>query len=227
RLGRRYATNVHHLSYGMVDLPSGKMKSREGTVVDADQLIAEMTRTAAEHTQALGKIDEFTSEEAQKLHKVLALGALKYFLLRVEAKKRLLFDPQASIDFQGHTGPSIQYTYARIAAILRKAQQTGVAYKRMAIDHGRALHPAEQEVIVLLCKFPTRLREAAEAYSPALVAQYAFDLAKAYNKLYAEVPILHDPDIGLKQRKVYLSSVVARTLRTSMGILGITMPERM
>lgn len=229
RLGRRYTADMHHLSYGMVDLPSGKMKSREGTVVDADQLVAEMIQTAAEHTQALGKVDDFTPEEAQTLHKILALGALKYFLLRVEAKKRLLFDPQASIDFQGHTGPSIQYTHARIAAILRKAQQSGVTYEHSAIDldYSSVLHPAEREIVVLLYKFPKKLQEAAETYSPALVAQYAFDLAKAYNKLYAEVSILHEPEINLRQQRIYLSSIVARTLRTSMGLLGITMPERM
>ena len=227
RLGRSYAANMHHLSYGMVDLPSGKMKSREGTVVDADQLLQTMVQTAAQHTQALGKIDDFTPEEAQALYHTLALGALKYFLLRVEARKRLLFDPQASIDFQGHTGPSIQYTHARIAAILRKAQQAAIPQTAATPDTYGPLHPAARDIIIHLYKFPQRVQEAAEAYSPAVVAQYAFELAKAYNKFYAEVPVLHERDPSLRQQHVYLSATVARTLRTSMGLLGIAMPERM
>ena len=227
QLGRTYANAMYHLSYGMVDLPTGKMKSREGTVVDADQLIEDMHKTAARHTQELGKISDFTEEEAQQLYHMLAMGALKYFLLRIEAKKRLLFDPQASIDFQGHTGPSIQYTHARIAAILRSAQQTGVAYKELALAPECALQPIEREVIVLLYKFPQKLQEAAEAYSPAIIAQYAFDLAKTYNRLYAEVPILHEADEALKALRVYLSPTVAQMLQRSMRLLGIEVPARM
>ena len=227
RLGRNYATAMYHLSYGMVDLPTGKMKSREGTVVDADELIAAMISTAARYTQELGKIDGFTEAEAEQLYRMLAMGALKYFLLRVEAKKRLLFDPQASIDFQGHTGPSIQYTHARIAAILRRAQQAGIAYEEYVLDPELSLQSVERELIALLCKFPQKLKEAAEAYSPAIIAQYAFDLAKTYNRFYAEVPILHEEVMALKILRVCLSATVAHMLQRSMRLLGIDVPTRM
>ncbi|MEL6606703.1 MAG: arginine--tRNA ligase [Bacteroidota bacterium] len=227
QLGRSYATSMHHLSYGMVDLPSGKMKSREGTVVDADELIEDMINTAAKHTQELGKIDGFTEDEAQQLYRMLGLGALRYFLLRVEAKKRILFDPKASIDFQGHTGPFIQYTHARISAILRNAQQAGVEIEGIELDTSSALQPLERALIVLLAKFPQRLREAAKTYSPAVIAQYAFDLAKTYNRLYAELSILREENMALKTRRLYLSATVAQLLRRSMGLLGIDLPTRM
>ena len=227
QLGRNYATAMYHLSYGMVDLPTGKMKSREGTVVDADQLIEAMTKTAARHTQELGKIDDFTAEEAQQLYHMLAMGALKYFLLRVEARKRLLFDPQASIDFQGHTGPSIQYTHARIAAILQRAQQAGIAYEELVSMPKGSLQPLERELILLLYKFPQKLQEAAEAYSPAIIAQYAFELAKTYNRFYTEVPILQETAMALKTLRVYLSATVAHMLQHSMRLLGIEVPMRM
>lgn len=227
QLGRSYATSMHHLSYGMVDLPSGKMKSREGTVVDADELIEDMINTAAKHTQELGKIDGFTEDEAQQLYRMLGLGALRYFLLRVEAKKRILFDPKASIDFQGHTGPFIQYTHARISAILRNAQQAGVEIEGIEPDTDLVLQPLERELIVLLAKFPQRLQEAAKTYSPAVIAQYAFDLAKTYNRLYAELSILREENLALKTRRLYLSATVAQLLRRSMGLLGIDLPTRM
>ncbi|XWN35162.1 MAG: arginine--tRNA ligase [Roseivirga sp.] len=227
QLGRHYAPAMHHLSYGMVDLPTGKMKSREGTVVDADQLIEAMVHTAAQHTQALGKIDHFTEEEAQQLYHMLAMGALKYFLLRVEAPKRLLFDPEASIDFQGHTGPSIQYTHARIATMLRKAQQLGIQYVPTDLDQSLPLQPEERAVLLQLYKLPQKLQEAAAAYSPAIIAQYVFDLAKAYNKLYAEVAILHEEDQALRALRLYLSATVARTLRRCMQLLGIAVPTQM
>ncbi|MEM9416866.1 MAG: arginine--tRNA ligase [Bacteroidota bacterium] len=227
QLGRSYATSMHHLSYGMVDLPTGKMKSREGTVVDADELIEDMIGTAAKHTQELGKIDGFIEEEAQQLYRILGLGALKFFLLRVEAKKRILFDPKASIDFQGHTGPFIQYTHARISAILRNAQQAALEIENVELDTSLVLQPLERELIILLAKFPQRLQEAAKAYSPAVVAQYAFDLAKTYNRLYAELSILREENLALKTRRLYLSATVAQLLRRSMGLLGIELPTRM
>jgi arginyl-tRNA synthetase len=227
QLGRSYTANMYHLSYGMVDLPTGKMKSREGTVVDADQLIAEMVGMAARHTQELGKIDDFTEEAAQQLFHMLAMGALKYFLLRVEAKKRILFDPQASIDFQGHTGPYIQYTHARIATILRKAKTTEVAHERDVLDDSLSLQPAEREVIMQLYKFPQALQEAADAYAPAIIAQYVFELAKAYNSMYGEVPILHEQEQALRTLRLSLSATVARTIRQSMQLLGIEVPVRM
>jgi arginyl-tRNA synthetase len=227
QLGRSYAANMYHLSYGMVDLPTGKMKSREGTVVDADQLIAEMVNMAAQHTQELGKIDDFTEEAAQQLFHMLAMGALKYFLLRVEAKKRILFDPKASIDFQGHTGPYIQYTHARIAAILRKGQAPEIGYEESAVDEDFPLQPVEREVIIQLYKFPKKIQEAADAYSPAIIAQYVFELAKAYNKMYGEVPILHEKEEALRTRRLYLSATVARIIRKNMQLLGIVVPEKM
>lgn len=224
KLGRRYA--LHHLSYGMVDLPTGKMKSREGTVVDADNLIEEMVRTAEVRTKELGKIEGFSEEEAKQLYHRLAMGALKYFLLKVEPKKRLLFNPQESIDFQGNTGPFIQYTYARIAAILRKAKQEG-AIKELDVRNISNLHATERAVIIQLYRFPEKLREAAETYAPSVIAQYVFDLAKVYNRLYAEVSILHKKHASLKRFRVYLSAIVARMIQRSMKLLGIDMPERM
>ena len=227
QLGRSYAANMYHLSYGMVDLPTGRMKSREGTVVDADQLIAEMVNMAAQHTQELGKTDDFTEEAAQQLFHMLAMGALKYFLLRVEARKRILFDPQASIDFQGHTGPYIQYTHARIAAILRKAQAPETGYEESVVDKSLAFQPVEREVIIQLYKFPKTIREAADAYAPAIIAQYVFELAKAYNKMYGAVPILHEKEQALRTLRLYLSATVARIIQKSMQLLGIAVPERM
>jgi arginyl-tRNA synthetase len=227
QLGRSYATNMYHLSYGMVDLPTGKMKSREGTVVDADQLIEEMVNMAAQHTQELGKVDNFTEAAAHQLFRMLAMGALKYFLLRVEARKRILFDPHASIDFQGHTGPYIQYTHARIAAILRKAQATGMAYEEGVLDDSLSLQPSEREAIMQLYKFPKKLQEAADAYSPAIIAQYVFELAKTYNRMYGEVPIIHEKEHALRTLRLSLSATVARTIQQSMQLLGIAVPAQM
>jgi arginyl-tRNA synthetase len=227
QLGRGYAQDMCHLSYGMVDLPTGKMKSREGTVVDADQLMEEMVNMAEKHTQALGKVDNFTEEAAHQLFHMLAMGALKYFLLRVEARKRIIFDPRASIDFQGHTGPYIQYTHARIAAILRKAQATEMAHEEGVLDDSLSLQSAEREVIIQLYKFPQALQEAADAYSPAIIAQYAFELAKIYNRMYGEVPILHEKEQALRALRLSLSATVARTIQQSMQLLGIEAPVQM
>ncbi len=227
QLGRSYATNMYHLSYGMVDLPTGKMKSREGTVVDADQLIEEMVNMAAQHTQELGKVDNFTKEAARQLFHMLAMGALKYFLLRVEARKRILFDPHASIDFQGHTGPYIQYTHARIATILSKVQATEIAYEEGVLDDSLSLQSSEREAIMQLYKFPKKLQEAADAYSPAIIAQYVFELAKTYNRMYGEVPILHEKEHALRTLRLSLSATVARTIQQSMQLLGIAVPVRM
>lgn len=225
KLGRTYAYKLAHLSYGMVDLPTGKMKSREGTVVDADSLIDEMLDTAAAHTQELGKVD-FSAQEAQRLYHMLAMGALKYFLLRVDAKKRLLFDPKASIDFQGDTGTFIQYTHARIAAILRKAQEKDIAIHQ-ALDLHTPLRSLERAVIIQLCKFPQQLREAAENLAPAVIAQYTLDLAKAYNRLYAALPILHETAHKQRNLRICLSVCVANTIQRAMHLLGIEVPEHM
>ena len=227
QLGRSYAKDMYHLSYGMVDLPTGKMKSREGTVVDADQLIEEMIDTAAQRTQQLGKVDDFATEEMQKLHTILAMGALKYFLLRIEVSKRILFDPQASIDFQGYTGPFIQYTHARIATILRKAQAAGLDYEKGVLDEKLTLQPAERTLVMQLAKFPAKLQEAAEAHSPSIMVQYVFDLAKLYNGMYGKVPILHEKEPSLRILRLSLSFTVACIVRRSMQLLGIAVPERM
>jgi arginyl-tRNA synthetase len=225
RLGRSYADGCYHISYGMVDLPSGKMKSREGTVVDADDLVNQMVQTAAARTQELGKIDDFESEEAKNLYNLLALGALKYFLLKVDPKKRMLFNPEESIDFQGHTGPFIQYTYARIRSIIRKAEQSDIDIQLP--EPGYALQPAERELIFTLSQFPTRVRAAGNEFAPSVVSLYAYELAKVYNQFYAEVSIFADPNPEAVKFRVALSKIVAETISKSLGLLGINVPERM
>jgi arginyl-tRNA synthetase len=227
KLGKSYAAGIHHLSYGMVDLPSGKMKSREGTVVDADELVAEMVDTARQQTEELGKIDGFTSEEAQELYHTLAMGALKYFLLKVDPKKRMLFNPQESIDFRGNTGPFIQYTHARISAILRKAAELGIQVDAASFDSLQHLHEAEQDVIILLVNYPAVIKEAGNLYAPSVIASYAYDLAKAYNRFYQEISIFNESDEQARSFRIALSAMVARFVRESMSLLGIAVPERM
>lgn len=224
KLGKTWAKGLHHLSYGMVDLPSGKMKSREGTVVDADDLMAEMVETAKQKTEALGKVNDFSEEEKENLYQNIGLGALKYFLLKVEPKKRLLFDPAESIDFQGNTGPFIQYTHARIKSLLNKAgydTARGGAEKVM-------LTATEREMIMLLAKYPAELIAAAKVYSPASLANYLYEVAKLFNKFYHEVPpIVKEEDEELKHHRLNISAVTAGILKAGMRILGITVPERM
>ncbi|WP_186756435.1 arginine--tRNA ligase [Echinicola salinicaeni] len=227
KLGRPYGEGLYHLSYGMVDLPTGKMKSREGTVVDADDLIQEMIDTAASHTKELGKIEGFTDEQAEELYEMLGLGALKYFLLKVDPKKRMLFNPQESIEFQGNTGPFIQYSHARIAAILRKADQIELSYQSEAFEGLGQVEKAEKELIILLNDFEKKLGQAAEEFSPAILAQYLFDLAKEYNRFYAELPIFSESDEKVRSFRVALSAQVAKTLSAGMKLLGIKVPERM
>lgn len=227
KLGRPYADGLFHLSYGMVDLPSGKMKSREGTVVDADDLIAEMEATAEETTKELGKIEGFSDDEARTLYHTLAMGALKYYLLRVDPKKRMLFNPQESIDFHGNTGPFIQYTHARIRSVLRKAEAGGENVQLKPAIGVADFHPTERELIFALSQYPQRLAEAGAQYSPSLIAQYAYDLAKAYNQFYAEVTILGEPDRAKRQFRLQLSATVAQTIRLALGLLGVQAPERM
>lgn len=226
KLGRSYAEGLYHLSYGMVDLPSGKMKSREGTVVDADELIREMVETAEKHTTELGKIEGFTADEAAELYRTLALGALKYYLLKVDPRKRMLFNPQESIEFHGHTGPFVQYTHARIAAILRKADQEKISLE--GFDPAQMeLENLEAEVIRLVAEYPERVREAAEELNPSAVANYAFELAKEYNRFYTEHSIFNEANPAKMKLRLMLSAVVARTIRSAMGLLGIDVPERM
>ncbi|ATP56219.1 arginine--tRNA ligase [Pedobacter ginsengisoli] len=222
KLGKSWAKGMHHLSYGMVDLPSGKMKSREGTVVDADDLIAEMVTTAKQKTEVLGKVNNFSEEEKEALYSQIGLGALKYFLLKVEPKKRLLFDPSESIDFQGNTGPFIQYTHARIKSLLTKGSYIATQAPDVAIT------ATELEMIMLLAKYPSEISAAAKAYSPATLANYLYEVAKMFNKFYHEVPpIVKEENAALKQHRLNLSAVTAEILKKGMNILGITVPERM
>lgn len=227
KLGRPYGKGLYHLSYGMVDLPSGKMKSREGTVVDADDLMQEMIETAASHTQELGKIDGFTEEQAQELYRTLGLGALKYFLLKVDPKKRMLFNPQESIEFQGNTGPFIQYTHARISSILRKADQIGMDYNTISLNGISSIEECEQALIILLNDFIEKIKQAGKEYSPAVIAQYLFDLAKEYNRFYAELPIFNESDDQMQAFRIALSAQVAKTIKAGMKLLGIEVPEKM
>lgn len=226
KLGYAWAKECYHLSYGMVDLPTGKMKSREGTVVDADDLMDEMIKTAEEHTAELGKVDDFDEQQAAELYETLGLGALKYFLLKVDPKKRMLFDPKESIQFQGNTAPFIQYTHARISAILRKAEQLGYE-KGGSFEEMKQLHAAELSVINMLNDFPNKVKEAGNNYSPDVVAQYIYDLAKEYNRFYQEVSIFNEQDKGILQFRVTFSAVVAETIKKGMQLLGINVPERM
>lgn len=227
KLGRSYGPGLYHLSYGMVDLPTGKMKSREGTVVDADELMEEMVATAAHHTKELGKIEGFTEAQALELYEMLGMGALKYFLLKVDPKKRMLFNPQESIEFQGNTGPFIQYSHARIAAILRKAEQIGVDLSADSFANLSELADTESALIQLLNDFERKIKMAAEEYSPAILAQYLFDLAKEYNRFYAELPIFHEKDSQLQSFRVALSLQTAKTIKRGMSLIGIQVPERM
>ncbi|WP_027126076.1 arginine--tRNA ligase [Gelidibacter mesophilus] len=222
KLGFEWAKNLFHLSYGMVDLPSGKMKSREGTVVDADDLIVEMAKTAEEISEELGKLDGYSDAEKDELYKSIGLGALKYYILKVDPRKRILFDPKESIDFQGNTGPFIQYTYARIQSILRKSNLTA------AIDSDAiALHEKEKELIKQLLLFPEVIQNAAANHSPALVANYTYDLVKEFNSFYQNVSILGAENDNEKAFRVALSHKVAVTIKNAFGLLGIDVPERM
>jgi arginyl-tRNA synthetase len=225
KLGRQYAEGLFHLSYGMVDLPTGRMKSREGTVVDADDLIQEMINTAKTTTIELGKIEGFSEAEAEKLFKTLALGALKYFLLKVDPKKRMTFNPQESIEFQGNTGPFIQYTYARISAILRKAATLEIDLTKTA--NPDALNPIEQDLIFTINQYADKISEAANFYSPATIANYVYDLAKLYNQFYNELSVFNEPNESLKHFRVALSALVGQTIKKAMSLLGIDVPERM
>ena len=223
KLGFDWAKNLTHLSYGMVDLPSGKMKSREGTVVDADDLIVEMATTAKAISQELGKLEGYSEYEKAETYSTIGLGALKYFILKVDPKKRILFDPQASVDFQGNTGPFIQYTYARIQAILRKSPTDTNGGTLEAY----ALHDKEKSLLKQLQLFPEVIQQAAANYSPALVANYAYDLVKEFNSFYQNVSILGADKTSEIKFRVELSQAVARTIKNALSLLGIQVPERM
>lgn len=222
KLGYSWAENLYHLSYGMVDLPSGKMKSREGTVVDADDLISDMETTAREISEELGKLDGYSDQDKAKLYKIIGLGALKYYILKVDPKKRILFNPQESVDFAGNTGPFIQYTYARIQSILRKAD-----FDFSQPVSQTALGEKEKELIKQIALFPEVIQNAAATYSPALIANYVYDLVKEYNSFYQSVPILAAENQVDKIFRVQLSKKVGDTIKSGFSLLGIDVPERM
>jgi arginyl-tRNA synthetase len=222
KLGFDWAKNLFHLSYGMVDLPSGKMKSREGTVVDADDLMNEMTETAQKISEDLGKLEGYSDAEKAKLYQTIGLGALKYYILKVDPKKRILFNPEESVDFAGNTGPFIQYTYARIQSIIRKANFDFSV--KVTIN---SLHEKEKELLKQIALFPEVIQNAAQNHSPALVANYTYDLVKEYNSFYQAVPILGTNNQEEKSFRVQLSKKVAETISNAFQLLGIAVPERM
>ncbi len=225
KLGHDWSDNITHLSYGMVELPEGKMKSREGTVVDADDLIADMVSTAREMSQELGKLDGCTDEEAEAISKMVGLGALKYFILKVDPKKTMLFDPRESIDFNGNTGPFIQYTHARICSVLRKAAESDIDYagRVVGIDYLKE----EIELIKTLSDYPSVVASAGENFAPSIIGAYIYDLAKSFNSYYHDHSIMREENVKVRQMRLQLASEVARVIRTGMALLGIEVPERM
>ena len=224
KLGFDWSDSIYHLSYGMVELPEGKMKSREGTVVDADDLVQDMYATAKETSLALGRLDDMQEAEREDLFEMIGLGALKYFILKVDPKKTMLFDPKESIDFNGNTGPFIQYTHARIKSILRKASERGFAQEVLP---AAALLPKEIEIIKMLNIYPQRVKEAGDDHSPAVIANYAYDLAKEFSQYYHDTTILNEADAALRSQRLVLIDVIAKVLVSAMDILGIRLPERM
>tara|TARA_R110002050_G_scaffold1281_6_gene9362 strand:- start:4346 stop:6124 length:1779 start_codon:yes stop_codon:yes gene_type:complete len=223
KLGFSWSENLFHLSYGMVDLPSGKMKSREGTVVDADDLMVDMTNTATAISEELGKLEEYSDAEKKHLYKIIGLGALKYYILKVDPKKRILFNPEESVDFQGNTGPFIQYTYARIQSILRKAEELNLSdYNGLS-----ELHEKEKELIKQLLVYPEMIQLAAANYSPALIANYTYDLVKEFNSFYQNVSILGESDDLKKAFRIQLSKKVSEVIQSAFQLLGIQVPDRM
>jgi arginyl-tRNA synthetase len=233
KLGRDWSEKIFHLSYGMVELPEGKMKSREGKVVDADDLMDEMSLTAEETTRALGKVDTFPEEEARELFRIIGLGALKYFILKVDPKKNMLFDPKESIDFNGNTGPFIQYTYARIQSLLRKSSSS-IQHPVSSIQHPSEeknisveLLPNEKEIIKLLYQFPAIVGQAGETFSPATIANYVYELSKEYNQFYQEIPVLKEENKDVRLMRLKLSLFTGDVIKKAMWLLGIEVPARM
>ena len=224
KLGYEWSDDIYHLSYGMVELPEGKMKSREGTVVDADDLVEKMVATAREMSAELGKLDGCSEEEANKICAMIGLGALKYFILKVDPKKTMLFDPRESIDFNGNTGPFIQYTHARICSVLRKAEEQGIDYSaKVAADY----LPEEVELVKVLADYPQTVAAAGEAFAPSMIAAYTYELCKLFNGYYHDHSILREENENTKRMRLQLASQVARVIRTGMALLGIEVPERM
>ncbi len=226
KLGYSWADQLYHLSYGMVDLPSGKMKSREGTVVDADDLMLEMASTAGKISQELGKLEGYSEDEKEALYRIIGLGALKYFILKVDPKKRILFNPEESVDFQGNTGPFVQYTYARIQSILRKSDANEAGFENM-VREDLELHPKEKELLKLLLLFPETIQAAADQYSPALLANYTYDLVKEFNSFYQQVSILGESDTDKRIFRIQLTRKLGEVIASAFLLLGIQVPERM
>lgn len=230
QLGYSWADKLHHLSYGMVELPHGKMKSREGTVVDADDLIQEMYDTAKQTTMELGKTEGFSEEELDKLFNILGLGALKYFILKVDPRKTMMFNPKESIDFNGNTGPFIQYTHARIKSVARKAVENGIDIQDLLLliaETPKPIPDKEKNLLRLLYDFPGVVQEAGDSYSPATIANYVYELAKEFNQFYHEFSILHEPDPVLARFRLALSLFTGQVVKKSMALLGIEVPEKM
>ncbi len=227
KLGYHWAKGLHHLSYGMVELPEGKMKSREGTVVDADDLMEDMINTAAATTKELGKVENLTEEEAAHLYKTIGMGALKYFLLKVDPKKKMLFNPAESIDFNGNTAPFIMFNYVRVQAMLSKATEAGIYNESDMVSEKINLLPKEKELIIKLFSFTPTLLQAANEYSPALIANYVYDLAKEFSQYYHDTPVLKEENMELKTFRLHLSKTIGVAIKTSMKLLGIEVPERM
>ena len=226
RLGFEWGKSLVHFSYGMVELPNGKMKSREGTVVDADELMDEMVETAKQTSGELGKLDGLTREEADDIARIVGMGALKYFILKVDARKNMLFNPQESIDFNGNTGPFIQYTYARIRSVMRKATEMGLEIPE-SLPAGVELSEKEENLIQMLATFPAIVKQAGDEYSPSAIANYAYDLVKEFNQFYHDFSILHEEQSDVRIFRLVLASNVAKVVKLAMGLLGIEVPERM
>lgn len=227
KLGYDWGKGLHHFSYGMVELPSGKMKSREGTVVDADDLIDGMIQVAREMAQELGKLDTLTPDEAEKTYEMIALGALKYFILKVDPKKNMMFNPEESIDFNGNTGPFIQYTHARIQSVLRKAREKKLGVKEDFERFPTTISSKEKELMKRISQFPDAVKEAGTNFSPAVIANYCFELAKEYNQFYHDHPILAENDTNIRDMRLLISATVGKIIKNGMKLLGIEVPDRM
>jgi len=226
KLGFEFGKDLHHFSYGMVELPQGKMKSREGTVVDADDLMAEMIEVSRKTSEELGKLEGYTPEQAAITYKMIALAALKYFMLKVDPKKNMLFNPEESIDFNGNTGPFIQYTYARIRSVLRKAEDKGIKLNH-SIEAWIQIGPKELQLIKTVAQFPVAIKEAGDNYSPALIANYVYELVKDFNQFYHEFPMIAEENAELRNLLLVLAETIGKTIKTGMKLLGIDVPERM
>ena len=226
KLGFEFGKGLHHFSYGMVELPQGKMKSREGTVVDADDLVAEMIEVSRKTSEELGKLEGYSPQQAAETYRMIALGALKYFILKVDPKKNMLFNPEESIDFNGNTGPFIQYTYARIRSILRKAADRNIELNRTVIINTEP-GAKELQIIKVISQFPVAVKEAGDGYSPALIANYIYELVKEFNQFYHEFPILAEENEEVRNLRLVIAETVGKTIKTGMKLLGIEVPERM